>query len=325
MTAVHLHAMGAWFPDETVAVATLPELPELPAAQRKVLAGVGVDEIRDAGELTEVDIAERAALRTLSESGVAAGDLDALILVTGRAPDYLMSSEATRLQRRLGAHRAMTMSVGDLGCVSVSAALSVAAGLLTAHQDWRHVLVAMGAKAPTKQRFRPPMTVLGDGGMAVLLGPGGPGSYWLLDLVLASDGRYSDLFRIRYRDSIAGDWMEECADPGEYSFALAVDSRNRFRQLNKELLARLDVPAGALGGHVMQNLSTGAYRFWQEALGVEFLPACERNLRRYGHLGSMDVLLNLHSAARELAKGQRVLVMNSSPVAAWSSAVFERL
>jgi 3-oxoacyl-[acyl-carrier-protein] synthase-3 len=169
------------------------------------------------------------------------------------------------------------------------------------------------------------MTVLGDGAAAVLLTKSGTGRYELVDQIVRSDGRYADLFRIDYRHAPENTWIEECADEVGYSFRLAVESRNRFTTLNAELLARNGVPAHRIDAHITQNLAVGAFAFWQEALGVPISGVCASNLARFGHLGSADVLLNIEEAARTQPSDGYSLVMNSSPVAAWSGWLLRRL
>jgi 3-oxoacyl-[acyl-carrier-protein] synthase III len=75
----------------------------------------------------------------------------------------------------------------------------------------------------------------------------------------------------------------------------------------------------------MQNLSEGAFTFYEETLGIEFAPACRRNLRRFGHLGPIDVILNLHTELQSgsIENGDRILILNNAPVAAWSVMLFE--
>ena len=322
--ALHIRRMSAFLPETVRSVAHLDELTGYDEAHRAAMLRLGVERVRDAGKATEVDLAAAAATTVLQAGGTAPTDLDVLVLVQGRAPEHLLASEATRLQRRIGAAQAFTLGVGELGCVSVSAALTVCAGLFAANPGWRHGLIAMGARTATPARFRPPMTVLGDGGLAALVTPGGSGRFRLIDQVLACNGEYADLFRIRYRDGTADHWREECTDPHTYSFRLAMESRKRLTAMNATLLARNGMRADEVT-YLMQNLSLGAFTFWQEALDITLLPAGAANLREYGHLGSADVLNNLDVAGASLAPGDRVLVMNSSPVAAWSSALFECL
>lgn len=331
MTAPIMARLGPvaiWFPDRVVRTADLPELVTLPPARQQQVRALGIEEVRCADGLTEVDLAARAATAALADAGLSAAELDALILVQGRAPEYLLASEATRLQARIGASRALTFGVGELGCVSVSAALNVASGLLHGPTRLRHVLVAMGARTPTAARYRAPMTVLGDGGAAVLLTPAdgpGTGRFTLVDQLLRSDGQYADLFRIDYRDVPSPQWVETCADESRYSFRLAMTSRSQFAALNRELLTRHGLTPGDLSAVLMQNLAAGAFAFWQDALDLKIADVCRQQLARYGHLGSIDVLLNLEAVAPSVPPGGWVLVMNSSPVAAWCSALLRRL
>jgi 3-oxoacyl-[acyl-carrier-protein] synthase-3 len=248
-----------------------------------------------------------------------AEDVDALVVVQPRVPEFLMASEATRLQAAIGASRAMTFTVADLGCVSVSAALVTGRALLAGDEKLRTILIAHGSKAPTPRRYRHPVTINGEGGIAfVLTREGAPE---MIDISLETDGRFWDLFRVRYRDIPYSQWYEECKSPQEYSFKLAIESRNRFARMNEELLTRHGLELGDVGHFVMQNLSLGAFHFYEEFFDITFAKACKANLQRHGHLGAMDIVLNLHTAMEtgEFAEGDLVLVMNNSPVAAWSS------
>jgi 3-oxoacyl-[acyl-carrier-protein] synthase-3 len=317
--------VATWFPEHEIVVADLPELNDLPTHQREHALSLGIERVRCSGELTEVELAVPAARAALDRAGLEPSALDALILVQGRAPQYLLASEATRLQHRLGADRAFVTGVGELGCVSVSAALRLAAALLRGDPHCRTVLVVAAARTATPARYRSPMTILGDGAAAVLVTTDATDSrYELIDIAVRSDGRYADLFRIDYRDVPSDHWVEDCTDESAYSFRLAVDSSKRFAALNAELLARNGMLADDIAAVLMQNLSAGAFAFWSESLGRRIHPCCADNLARYGHLGSVDVLINMEDAASTLPPHTPALLLNSSPVAAWSTAVLRR-
>lgn len=317
--------VATWFPGTEVRITDLPELDALSEARREHALSLGIDAVRSAAGSNEVDLAAPAASAALRRAGLDAAELDALLLVQGRAPQYLLASEATRLQHALGADNAFVTGVGELGCVSVSAALRLAAALLRGEQGCRNVLIATAAQAPTRMRYRAPMTVLGDGAAAAVLSSDATDCrFELLDLSVRSDGRYADLFRIDYRNVPSGQWVEECLDEPTYSFRLAVESKKRFATMNAELLARNGLDAGAVATVLMQNLSVGAFAFWAEALQLDIDAVCAENLARYGHLGAVDVLINLDRAAADLRPNATTLLLNSSPVAAWSSAVLRR-
>ncbi|MGW6270292.1 3-oxoacyl-[acyl-carrier-protein] synthase III C-terminal domain-containing protein [Streptomyces sp. NPDC055060] len=320
--SVALRAVAHYLPQRTVKVAELPELAELAATEAETCLGLGIDEIR-ADDLSATELAAGAASRALAEAGLSPDELDALIVIDARSPETLMSSEATRLQARLGARRAVTFSVGGLGCASISPALLAARGLLAADDSVDHVLIAHGSKPATPRRYRHPVTVSGDGGQAVLVSRHGP--LRLLDVVQRTNGAYWDLFAVDYRDRPSAEWREECADVHGYSFKLAIETRNQLRELHRTLLDRNGMRPADVGCHLSQNLSLGSLRFTEETLGVELSGVCADNLRRYGHLGPSDVLLNLMSAIEsgDLAEGQRGLLCNVSPVAAWSLLLVE--
>ncbi|MER7786599.1 3-oxoacyl-[acyl-carrier-protein] synthase III C-terminal domain-containing protein [Streptomyces sp. NPDC097640] len=319
---VALRAVAHYLPERTLKVPDLPELDELPAAEAETCLQLGIDEIR-ADDLSATELAAGAASRALADAGLSPHELDALIVIDARSPETLMSSEATRLQALLGARRALTFSVGGLGCASIGPALLAARGLLAADDTLDNVLIAHGSKPATPRRYRHPVTVSGDGGQAVLVSRRGP--LRLLDVAQRTNGDYWNLFTVDYRDRPSADWREECADVRGYSFKLAIETRNHLRELHRALLDRNGMRPADIGCHLSQNLSLGSFRFTEETLGVELAGECAGNLRRYGHLGPGDVLLNLMSAIESgaLAEGERAVLLNVSPVAAWSLLLVE--
>lgn len=311
-------AASAWYlPDTSVAVAELPELAALSDAERATCAALGIDRVPADDTLTAAELAARAGRRALAAAGLDADDVDVVLTVEPRAPQTLVSSEATRLQAMLGAGRAMAFSVGGLGCASLTPALLAASGLLRADPDLANVLVLHGSKPAVPGRYRHPVTVNGDSGGALLLRR--RGAVRIRDILLETNGAYADLFRVEYRDEKFAGWREECTDPAAYAFRLAVETRNRLRDLVARLLARNGLTVDEIPCYLTQNLSTAAFRNWSEAIGVPIAKACFDNLARYGHLGPNDVFFNL-SCARESGEfGGRAVLLNISPAAAWSA------
>ncbi|MGX7827866.1 3-oxoacyl-[acyl-carrier-protein] synthase III C-terminal domain-containing protein [Actinokineospora sp. 24-640] len=304
-------------------MAELPELPGMSAQEREICAGLGIDRVCVDDDANSRTLAIRAARQALAEAGRTASDVDALILIEPRVPDTLLASEATAVQAALGANRALTFSVGGLGCASIAPALLTARGLLRADPELATVLVAHGSKPPTARRYRHPVTVQGDCGFAVVLSSHGP--VRIIDVVLESDGDYAELFRVEYRGVPVEHWREECADIDAYSFQLALRTRDRLRAVNRRLLDRNGLRQSDVAGYLCQNLSLAALRFYQETLGATIDSVCADNLRHYGHLGPADALLNLRtSLGRDRWRsGDHVILLNVSPVAAWSAILIE--
>ena len=323
MQEIALRAAAWYLPDQTLSVSDLPELRALPEAERDTCLGLGIDQILADDQLTAVDLAERAARLAMAQIGLSHDDIDALIMIESRAPRHLIASEATQLQARLCANRAVTFSVGGLGCVSITPALLVARGLLAADPEMSCILVVHGSKPATHRRYRHPVTVSGDGGQAIVVARQGP--VRIRDIIIETSGHYWDLFRVDYQDRPSAEWFEECTNMTEYSFKLAVETRNRLRALNNLALKRNNVSQKEVLCHVSQNLSAATFRIYEEWLGIEIADVCRDNLRRFGHLGPNDVLLNLYSAMRhgQLPDGASGIVLNAAPTAAWSVLLVE--
>lgn len=318
-----VRAAATYLPEGRARVAELSELAALDPKERETCLALGIDTVTADPELTELDLAALAARQVLAEAGLSPGDVAAVVVVESRAPQLLMASEATRLQALIGADRATVLSVGGLGCVSLTPALLTARGLLAADPDLPHVLVVHGNKPATPNRYRHPVTVNGDSGQALLLARTGP--VRILDVLQETNGAYWDLFHVPFRDRPVAEWREECRDQGTYSFKLAMETRNRLRDLLRRLLDRNGLREEEIAAFLSQNLSTGGFAFTEESLGVKLLPECGENLRRYGHLGPNDVLLNLYSAldSGSVPDGGRSVLINVSPAAAWSLLLVE--
>jgi 3-oxoacyl-[acyl-carrier-protein] synthase-3 len=315
---------AAWYlPERAVPVADLPELAALPPPERATCLSLGVDPLPVDDELSATDLAERAARRVMAAAGLTPDDIDALVLIEPRAPDRLLASETTHLQARLETRRALTFSVGGLGCVSITPALLVARGLLAADPELATILVAHGSKPATHRRYRHPVTVVGDSGQAVVVSRDGP--VRIRDILVETNGAYWDLFQVEYRDQPSARWREECTNYPRYSFQLAVETRNRLRALAGLALRRNGLRPADVSCYLSQNLSVSTFRIYEEMLGMSIAPACVANLRRYGHLGANDVLLNLYRAIalQQLPDGGCAIVLNASPAAAWSVLVVE--
>jgi 3-oxoacyl-[acyl-carrier-protein] synthase-3 len=318
-----LSGIDVWVPSSRLPVAELPEIESLPPAQRQAVDALGIETVSAAGELSASDLAVGSVRRLLARDDVDPSGIGALLVIGSRAPDFLMASESTRIAHEAGLDVGLSFSVSDLGCVSISVALLTASALLTATSDWSSVLIVHGCVPPGTSRLRYPVTVNGDAGLAVLVTR--QPRLKVLDLGVETDGKFWDLFRVDYRDVPSGQWHEECTDSTRYSFELALQSRAHLRRLNELVLTRQQRTLADVDHVIMQNISAGAFSFYEEAFDVEIAKACRANLRALGHLGPIDIIANLATGVQtgEFAPGDLVLVMNNSPAAAWSSMLVE--
>ena len=320
---IGIKGIASYFTGDKHSIQDLSEYGKLQDEEREYYNNVGIKTIYDADGCSAHDLALEASRVLLSRYNVAPESIDAILLVKSRVPEHFVSSEATRLQQELGALKALAFSVSDLGCVDSTLALKIARDLMMANPNYNRVLIAYGSKKFTPDRFRYPVTLTGDGGVACLIER--TEENVIVDVEIETNGAFWDLFKIEYQDRTFSEYREECRDVRAYGFELALESRNRFSNLNRRLLERNQLSQEDIKNVMMQNISNRAFQYYEDAFGFKLSPFCKMNLSQYGHLGSGDILLNyqLGLQSKMIKPGDYSLILNNSPVAAWGSVLIK--
>jgi 3-oxoacyl-[acyl-carrier-protein] synthase-3 len=322
--AVGLGRTRVVLPDQRTPVKELPEFGELGHEETEFVTTSGIETVGVFEDLTSGELAARVT-RELYEEVAREGDPDpdVLLLVGPRAPDVLLGSDACRVQHEAGLASAFAFTVDGVGCVGSSAAWALGRDLLLADPSRRSVLIAHASRPTGADRVRFPVTVIGDGAYATTLVRGGRPV--LRAHRMETDGSFHDLFGVDYKQVPWYEWREECASPDRYRFELAMHSRQRIARLVDETLADAGVTRADVATTLMQNVTAGAFTVDETLLDLPIHQVCRDQLAALGHLGAMDVVLNLDRllATGELAEGDLVLVLNNSPVAAWAVTLWE--
>jgi 3-oxoacyl-[acyl-carrier-protein] synthase-3 len=158
------------------------------------------------GETTS-DLAYAAAKQALERAGVAANDLD-LIVVATTTPDFTFPSVATRLQGRLGMTRGAAFDVQAV-CSGFIYGLSIADNFIRTGQAKTVLLV--GAEAMSRildWTDRGTCVLFGDGAGAIVLraseGEGTIADKGVLNSKIYSDGRLHDILYVDGGPSTTG-------------------------------------------------------------------------------------------------------------------------
>jgi 3-oxoacyl-[acyl-carrier-protein] synthase-3 len=307
-------------PEQRVAVAELPELDLLGHDEAEFARTCGVHTVGVFPDTGNGELAARACAELLAG---AAAEPDLLLMVGPRAPDVLLGSDVCRVQADTKLASTLAFTVDGLGCTGSSAAWGLAADLLRADPARTGVLIAHASLPAGVDRVRYPVTVIGDGAYAMTLVPGG--RPMLRAHRIETDGSFHDLFTVDYKQAPWYEWREVCASPDRYRFELALHSRQRLRRMVDEVLAEAGIGPERVATVLMQNVTASAYEFYSTLLGLPIHPLCAVHLAEYGHLGAMDVVLNLDRLVRsgDVVTGDHVLVLNNSPVAAWAVTLWE--
>ncbi len=150
------------------------------------------------GETTS-DLAARAAGAALSDAGLTAGDLDALIVATSTA-DLTFPSVATMVQDKIGMVTGFAFDVQAV-CAGFIYALANAQALIASGQASR--VMVIGAETFSRildMTDRGTCVLFGDGAGALVLeaaeGAGTPADRGILATDLHSDGRHRDILYV---------------------------------------------------------------------------------------------------------------------------------
>jgi 3-oxoacyl-[acyl-carrier-protein] synthase-3 len=278
---------------------------------------LGIEEIRSADHQSAVKLA-LSAVKKLIDQGESISDIDAVLYLQGRTPSHLMSSELAMLIYELRLENIFSTTLSGLGCVDIVSAIILANKLIASKQH-KKVLICYGSIPVSQQRFRYPVTIIGDAGMALIISDNCK-NHNIISAFININGKYWDLFSADYKNVPYHNWHEECKNVDEYSFDLALESKNQFEKLLQKTLQSNKLKLEDISHFVMQNISRGAFRFYEELFSIKFNDVCYVNLAQYGHLGSIDIIVNYISilSKNKPHVGSYILILNNSPIAAWS-------
>jgi 3-oxoacyl-[acyl-carrier-protein] synthase III len=266
-----------------------------------------------------------AATRALAAAGIAAADLDAIVLATA-SPDRLLPSTACDLQALLGAENAAAFDIGA-ACPGYIYALTVAEGLIASGQS-RTVLVVGAEKLSTITDFQDRSTAIlfGDGaGASVVRRSTRPGR-GILSTYIKSDGRLAPLL---YRPGGGS------ADPisekvvCERSHYMKMAGREVFKaavlamaEACDQALRRAGITAGQVDLLVPHQANLRIIEATAKHAGIPMSKVMV-NVDRYGNTSSASIPLALEQAVAEgrVGAGSVVLLVAFGAGFTWGSTV----
>ena len=250
------------------------------------------------------DLGVRAARDALAAAGIAASDLDLIILGT-LSPDVDFPSSASLLQRALGVRGMPAMDVRNQ-CSGFVYMLAVASAFIRSGGA-RHVLV-VGAEVHSTgidltTAGREVAVIFGDGAGAVVLGPESDPRRGILSVHLHSEGKYAEKLMVevptaREQPRITPDMLSGPGSrlwprmEGRYVFKHAV---TRFPEVIKEALEANGYTPADLDLLIPHQANLRISQM--VAMGLE-LPEEKvfNNIQRYGNTTAASIPIALHEA-----------------------------
>jgi 3-oxoacyl-[acyl-carrier-protein] synthase-3 len=251
-----------------------------------------------ADDETTSDMVVAAAQQAMERAGVAASELD-LIIVATDTPDYISPATASAVQAKLGAANAGTYDL-NCACAGWVTALDAAARYIATDGDYNKILVAGGYGMT---RFidwsdKYTCTLFADGAAAVILGAGDrPG---FLAGKLTAAGQYHDALGIytggTYRPATP-DAVAEFGKPKVQfvrKFPATFNSDN-WPPLIMDTLAKAGLELGDIDFFVFTQLNLRTIEFVMEKLGQP-MSKTHNIMDKWGYLGSACIPAALDDA-----------------------------
>ncbi|MFD5112695.1 3-oxoacyl-ACP synthase III family protein [Streptomyces sp. NPDC058220] len=272
-------------------------------------------------ELTTSDMCTAAGRQALENSGVAAEDIDAVIVATFTY-DQPLPSTALIVKEALGASRAFPLDLSQAACAGGAYGMLVAAHLLQ-NDSLRHVLV-IGAEClsrVTDPADRATRVFFGDAAGAVVMSRTSPGHgilSWDLDASL------SHAVEIRAGGASLPTTPETAAEGGQYlrmdGRAVWVEATKRLPESIRVTLGRAGLRADDIAHYVLHQANLNIVREVMDVLGVERSRAGV-TVDRYGNTGAATVFTVLHEAMErgEVTDGDLMIISGIGAGFVWGT------
>ncbi|MDH5739677.1 MAG: ketoacyl-ACP synthase III [Nitrospira sp.] len=318
----HIAGTGSYAPTRVLTNADLERMVATSDEWIRERTGIRERRIAATGEACS-DLAAQAGRRALSAAGVAAADLD-MILVATCTGDFPLPATACLVQHQLGATKAGACDL-SAACCGFVYALSVADAYIKT--GMRHVLV-IGSEvmsAITDWTDRNTCILFGDGAGAVVLSAS-DGERGILSTDLRSDGTLCELImvpgggsRTPPSEKVITERLHTIKMKGNETFKVAVRT---LEEIARTTLASNHVQVEDLDLYIPHQANVRILRAVMERLGLP-IEKVFLNLDRYGNTSAASIPIALDEAVREgrIKEGSLVMLGAFGAGLTWASAM----
>ncbi len=314
---------GFYVPEKIMTNADLEKIVE--TSDEWIVERTGIKERRIAEDNQPMsDLALRAAKAALADAGVAAEDLD-LIIVATLTSDRIIPSTACMIQNLLGAKHAAAFDL-SAACSGFAYAASVAAQFIETGA-YKKALV-IGAETLSKYinwEDRNTCVLFGDGAGAAVLGQVEKG-YGILSFDLGSDGSGGDAIQIPSSGSLMPVSKESIDQKlnlihmnGRDVFKFAVKAMGKTV---KNSLAKIDMPQEKIDWLVPHQANIRIIESAAKRLSMPMDKAIV-NIHKYGNMSAacIPIALAEAAAAKRFKKGDIIALSGFGAGLTWASCI----
>lgn len=321
MRAAGIVGTGIYVPERVVTNFDLEKIVDTSDEWIQTRTGIRQRHHADEGLATS-DMCVAAAEKALADAGVAAEEVD-LVIVATVTPDMYFPATACLVQDRLGARRAGAFDL-EAGCSGFMYGLSIGSQFI-ASGVYDTVLV-IGAEILSRLlnwADRSTCVLFGDGAGAAVLRPV-PEGYGIRSVVLGSDGAGGKLLNVPAGGSLVPP-SRRFVDPAEYTIHM---KGNEVFKFAVRVMGEAALEALQKAGWTREDLDyliphQANIRIIDAAVKRLGLPPEKAfvNVDRYGNISSASIPITLHEARRaaKLKKGDVVVMVAFGAGLTWAA------
>lgn len=314
---------GSYLPEKILTNAELAE--RVDTSDEWIVTRTGIRERRIAAAAeTTSDMATRAAEEALKQAGLAAADIE-LIIVATITPDTLTPATACYVQKNLGASRAVAFDI-SAACSGFLYAMKISKRLIS-DGAFKNALIIGAEKlsAVTNWTDRSTCVLFGDGAGAAVLRQAAPEEGSILATEMGTDGNQTHLLNIPGGGTAcpitaenAGDHLFTMTMMGKEVFKHAV---TRMKEAAEKVIERANLNPDDIACVIPHQANLRII----DAIADRLAVPNERvfvNLDKYGNTSAAAVAIALDEASRSGAfkRGDHIVMVVFGAGLTWAAA-----
>lgn len=294
---------------------------------------IGIDALHVAKDESAADLCINAAKITVAKSGIDPKEIDLIIDFTSIPEDYVAPtwSAAGQVQEALGATNAFSTAINTGGCASYQTTLKIACSLMSANDRYNTALLVAGDKAPEFNHNYFPITVVSDGGSAVILKKNMT-TRRILGVEVATVGRLHDMWVIpgihnRRTEDIDGKyprWLHVCGNIQRFNKELIPINLFMFRKVMLGVLKQVGKKMQDVDYFVYPTFSVWDQNAFLQAFGLPREKVSTENMH-HGHLQETDMVVGYVDAlaAGKIKGGDLVMLATNGAGFSWGASLVQ--
>jgi len=292
---------------------------------------IGIESVHVASDESATSLALNACRGVLEKTGTGPGEIDLIIDFTSIPEEFVAPtwSAAGVIQEEIGATRAFATAVNTGGCASYHTTLKVACSFMATQDRYRTALLFAGDKVPELNHTYYPITVICDGGSAVILKKGHPRQQ-ILAVEVSTLGKLHDVWYIpgfhrRDPNDHERKWLHMTANIPKFNQEVIPMNLFMFRKVMREALSRAGRKQQDVAYYVYPTFSTWDQKAFCQAFMLPPEKVFTAGLQRHGHLQETDMVLDYVDAIDEghIKEGDLVMLTTNGAGFSWGAALIQ--